>query len=67
MSRDNEKKFITSPADVEMHRKVHLQDAEVTDEFRERSKQLCENIQTYFHRTPLIWEDSSSLEWNRYR
>ena len=27
-----EKKFITSPADIEVHRKVELQDAEITDE-----------------------------------
>ena len=26
-----EKKFITSPADVEVHRKVELQDADVSD------------------------------------
>ena len=27
-----EKKFITSPADIEVHRKVELQDADITDE-----------------------------------
>ena len=27
-----EKKFITSPADIEVHRKVKLQDADITDE-----------------------------------
>ena len=27
-----EKKFITSPADTEVHRKVELQDADITDE-----------------------------------
>ena len=26
-----EKKFITSPADIEVHRKVELQDADITD------------------------------------
>ena len=26
-----EKKFITSPADIEVHRKVELQDAEISD------------------------------------
>ena len=26
-----EKRFITSPADIEVHRKVDLQDAEVTE------------------------------------
>ena len=27
-----EKKFITSPADIEVHRKVELQDADITDD-----------------------------------
>ena len=27
-----EKKFITSPTDIEVHRKVELQDADITDE-----------------------------------
>ena len=27
-----EKEFITSPADIEVHRKVELQDADITDE-----------------------------------
>ena len=27
-----EKKFITFPADIEVHRKVELQDADITDE-----------------------------------
>ena len=27
-----EKKFITSPADIEVHRKVVLQDGDITDE-----------------------------------
>ena len=36
-----EKKFITSPAEVNTHRKVQLQDAEVTEENREKFKLLC--------------------------
>ena len=31
-SENVEKKFITSPADIEVHRKVKLQDANITDE-----------------------------------
>ena len=31
----SEKKFITSPADVDTHRKVKLQDAEVLDKYKE--------------------------------
>ena len=27
-----EKRFITSPTDIEVHRKVELQDADITDE-----------------------------------
>ena len=36
-----EKKFITSPADIEVHRKVELQDADITDEQRKAFKDLC--------------------------
>ena len=36
-----EKKFITSPADIEVHRKVELQDANITDEQRKAFKDLC--------------------------
>ena len=36
-----EKKFITSPADIEVHRKVDLQDADITDEQRQAFKDLC--------------------------
>ena len=32
----SEKKFITSPADVDTHRKVKLQDAEVLDKYKKR-------------------------------
>ena len=35
-----EKKFITSPADIEVHRKVELQDADITDEQRKAFKDL---------------------------
>ena len=33
--RPDEKKFITSPADIDVHRKVDLQDTEVTKEQQE--------------------------------
>ena len=36
-----EKKFITSPADIEVHRKVELQDADITDEQQKAFKDLC--------------------------
>ena len=57
----NEKKFITSPADVDMHRKVNLQDAEVTKEHQEAFKELCNEYKDIFsidssniEKTPLI-------------
>ena len=56
-----EKKFITSPADVEVHRKVNLQNAEVTEEDLQKFKKLCEEYDDIFSkdstdisRTPLI-------------
>ena len=36
-----EKKFITSPADIEVHRKVELQDADVSEEQKQAFKDLC--------------------------
>ena len=35
-----EKKFITSPADIEVHRKVELQDADITEAQRKALK-IC--------------------------
>ena len=56
-----EKKFITSPADVDEHRKVELQDAVVTEKERNQFKQLCEEFTEVFSkssedigRTPLV-------------
>ena len=57
----SEKKFITSPADVDTHRKVKLQDAEVLDKYKEEFEKLCEEYNDIFSRdssdigkTPLI-------------
>ena len=36
-----EKKFITSPADIEVHRRVELQDADISDEQWQAFKDLC--------------------------
>ena len=50
-----EKKFITSPADIEVHRKVELQDADITDEQRKAFKDLCtEFIDIFFLQIPVI-------------
>ena len=38
---DIEKRFITSPANIEIHRRVELQDAEITDEHQQAFKELC--------------------------
>ena len=38
----NEKKFVTFPADIDVHRKVDLQDAEITKEHQEAFKELCD-------------------------
>ena len=39
-----EKKVITSPADIEVHREVELQDADISDERRQAFKDLCTEI-----------------------
>ena len=44
-----EKKFITSPTDIDVHRKVDLQDADITEEQQNAFKELCDmNIKTFF-------------------
>ena len=59
-----EKKFITSPADVEVHRKVELQDADVSEEHKRQFENLCEEYNDIFSkdssdlgRTPLVIMD----------
>ena len=56
-----EKMFITSPADVDTHRKVKLQDAEVLNKCKEEFEKLCEEYNDIFSKdssdigkTPLI-------------
>ena len=57
----SEKAFITSPADVDTHRKVKLQDAEVLDQYKKEFEELCEEYKDIFSKdssdigkTPLI-------------
>ena len=57
----SEKKFITSPTDVDTHRKVKLQDAEVLDKYKIEFEKLCEEYDDIFSKdssdigkTPLI-------------
>ena len=56
-----EKKFITYPADIDIHRKVELQDAEVDEAQQNAFKELCDEYKDIFStdssdigRTPLI-------------
>ena len=43
-----EKKFITSPTDIDIHRKVDLQDVEVTKEQQQAFKDLCSEFKDIF-------------------
>ena len=56
-----EKKFITSPADIEVHRKVELQDTDISDEQQQAFKDLCTEFNDIFStdsgdigKTPLL-------------
>ena len=57
----SEKAFITSPEDIDTHRKVKLQDTEVLDQYKREFEELCEEYKDIFSRdssdigkTPLI-------------
>ena len=43
-----EKKFITSPADIDVHHKVELQDADVSEEHQNTFKELCKEFKDIF-------------------
>ena len=56
-----EKKFITSPADIDIHRKVELQDAKISEEQRQAFRDLCTEFKDIFStdsgvigKTPLL-------------
>ena len=56
-----EKKFVTSPADIEVHRKVELQDANISEEQWQAFKDLCTEFNDIFstdsgdiQKTPLL-------------
>ena len=49
-----EKKFITSPAEVNTHRKMQLQDAEVTEENRESSNYYVKSLKMFSLKILLI-------------
>ena len=56
-----EKKFITFPVDIDVHRKVELQDADISEEQRQSFKDLCMEFKDIFStdsgdigKTPLL-------------
>ena len=58
---NTEKRFITSPADIEVHRKVELQDTDITEAQRNTFKGLCVKFNDIFStdssdigKTPLL-------------
>ena len=46
--QQGEKKFITSPADIEVHQKVELQDADISEEHQNTFKELCKEFKDIF-------------------
>ena len=60
-SENREKKFITSQADIEVHQKVKLQDADITEVQQNAFKELCNEFKDIFSidssdigKTPLL-------------
>ena len=60
-TEDKEKRFITSPADIEVHRKVELQDVDITKGQHNAFKDLCTEFKDIFStdwgdigKTPLL-------------
>ena len=61
LQNQEEKKFITSPADIDVHRKINLQDADVSEEHQNAFKELCQEFKDIFSvdsgdigKTPLV-------------
>ena len=48
LQEQEEKKFITSPADIDIHQKVELQDADVSEEHQNAFKELCNEFNDIF-------------------
>ena len=60
-TENKEKRFITSPSDIEVHRKVELQDANITEAQQNAFKDLCTEFKDIFStdssdigKTPLL-------------
>ena len=43
-----ERKFIMSPTDIDVHRKVDLQDADITEEQQNAFKEICDKYKNIF-------------------
>ena len=56
ISENKEKKFITSPADIEVHQKIKLQDANVSDEQQNAFKALCNEFKDIFSVDSSEWK-----------
>ena len=56
ITTDLEKKFITSPADIEVHRKVELQDADITETQQMPLKNYVWNLMIFFLQIQVILE-----------
>ena len=61
LQEQEKKKFITSPADIDIHQKVELQDADVSEEHQNAFKDLCNEFKDIFSvdlsdigKTPLV-------------
>ena len=61
LKKQEEKRFITSPANIEVHRKVELQDVDITEEQWNAFKDLCTEFNDIFStdsgdigKTPLL-------------
>ena len=77
LQEQGEKKFITSPADIDVRRKVELQDAKVSEEHQNAFKKLCNEFKDIFSvdlsdigKTPLVemeidTGDMLTYEFNR--
>ena len=61
LQKQGKKKFITSPADIDVHQKVEVQDADVSEEHQNAFKELCKEFKDIFSvdssdigKTPLV-------------
>ena len=48
LQEQGEKKFITSPADIDVHPKLELQDADISEEHQNAFKELCNKFNDIF-------------------